>query len=197
MLQQRPKGVPPHIRRSFDYFVYPGSSTGSETSLASSDENGVSSSSPASQLTPPGRTDIKGSGSDGSAAAEATATPLAGTEGGGESYGIIEQGRRAPPPNKKTKDQEQVRGAEVKDRPMAESYSPTTIYSAPAGCAACAESFCGGDELCRIPCGHVFHAEVRRYSRRGETDHYGGKWYLAVKPPSLALQRQKQDREVG
>ncbi len=167
MLQQRPKGVPPHIRQSFDYFVYPGSSTGSETSLASSDEDGVSLSPPAPHSTPPGRTDIEAPAddSDGSPGGEAPATPPPATgEGGGESRGIVEQGGRAAPPNKKTKDREHVRGAEENHRPMAESFSPTTMHSIPTGCAACADSFCGGDELCRIPCGHVFHAEVRQTS---------------------------------
>lgn len=164
MLQQRPKGVPPHIRQSFDYFVYPGSSSGSQTSLASSDEDGASFSPLASQPIPTGRADIEAPASDldGSTGGEAPATPPPATEeGGGETCGIDEQGGRAAPPNKKAKDQEHVRRAEENHRPMAESFSPTTMHSAPTGCAACAESFCGGDELCRLPCGHVFHVEVR------------------------------------
>ena len=77
------------------------------------------------------------------------------------------------PPRQKTKeDKKRARGEQEENRrPTTEEPFSPTIYSIPAECAACTESYSGADELCRITCGHVFHAEVR------QDRPWGGKWY--------------------
>lgn len=37
----------------------------------------------------------------------------------------------------------------------------TTEYSSWSGCSVCLEPYGRGDRVCRMPCRHVFHAEVR------------------------------------
>lgn len=174
-LQQRPKDVPSQSRQGFDYFVYPeaSSSTGSETSAGSSDEDsGISVSSTGAFQSTAGCTDIEAPASnsdngvgDESAACSgevpATAATFTREHSSKESCSASEDGGAAPHPCE-TKEDENccVETGKTQQHPTATATG--SLVWTPSECMLCLEPYKAGDRVCRIPCAHVFHAEVRQ-----------------------------------
>lgn len=191
-LQQRPKDDdPPQTRQGFDYFVYPEqaslSSTGSETSVSCSDDSGINIASatfePATAFTdveaPAASNSGNGVGDEGAAASsvQAPATaPSFGQEHGSEKCGAGEDDGVAPPtlappppPPSETKDddeswaeteeEDQQRVTTTAKATGSFSWTPSATSTE---CMVCLESYTAGDRVCRIPCGHAFHVEVRQ-----------------------------------
>eukprot|EP00903_Cladosiphon_okamuranus_P008118 g7819.t1 len=180
---------PPQTRQGFDYFVYPelasSSTTGSETSVScSDDDSGINIASDAFKSAA-AFTDIEaptvsnsGNGVDDESAAssvQAPATapsvaqePIDSSEscGAGEGDGAasLTPSPTPPPPPSETKDDESCE--ETKEDQQRETTTAKTTGSfswtptaTPTECMVCLESYTAGDRVCRIPCGHAFHAE--------------------------------------
>lgn len=203
-MQRRPKGVPPRAQQSFQYFVYPelsSSSSGSETSIASSDDgSGVGFSSTtfkasadcaADVHTRDGEAGISGDGGGDAERGESAAcagelpanTPALVEKAGGRDYSVDADGGvalspRSPPlPLESPREREGHQQQEAQERPLQDlegleqqrqgvhEHPETTKEEDPCSwteCSVCLEAFSGGDSACRTPCGHIFHAEVRR-----------------------------------
>lgn len=181
-LQARPKNNPPRTRQGFDYFIYPeasSSSTGSETSIScSDDDSGVNIPSAAfesaaafADIEAPAGNSNNGVGDDSAASSGAVvlapAPSVSQEQNSNRCSGASENNGAAPPPPCETKEDESwvetgtdQQRATTTAKTMG-SLSWALPSATPTECMVCLEPYKAGDRVCRIPCGHVSHAEVR------------------------------------
>lgn len=177
-LQQRPKDDAPQTRRDFDYFVFPeaSSSTGSETSVSCSEEDsGIIVPSAAFESAPvvtdieaPAGASNNGVGDQGTLPRGETPATTASSapENCNEISSARGDGGPTPPPCETKEDESCV------ERRRDEQAATTTgtitgpfawaPSATPTECLVCLDSYMAGDRVCRIPCAHIFHAEVRQ-----------------------------------
>lgn len=183
-LQPRPKDNARQTRQGFDYFVYPveesSTSTGSETSAScSDDDSGVNMPSAASEpvaaftdIEAPAGYSNNGVGDESAASSGEVALatpPSVSQELNRKKSCSSASGDNGAAPLVPCEAEEDESWAEMeKAQRCAVTTAKTTgsfswITSAtPAGCMVCLDSYKAKDRVCRIPCGHVFHAEVRQ-----------------------------------
>lgn len=155
-LAERPKGVPRHVRRNYHYFIFP--ETDPDADTAASDvgtmAESIVSSNASSKPALDEASGVAGSGATGAIESEAASpSPSAerGSEGGGEGEAM------AVEPQHDQGDEAAPHGTQNQGGLAASALAP----SSSSDCSVCLEGYREGDRVCRLPCAHIFHAEVR------------------------------------
>lgn len=158
---QPPKGVPSHVRQHFEYFIFT-ASAGSPNKPVPMDASAISDSKMSPSIPAPAAV----------VAAEFHKAPSESDIGTNSEYSVT--GVVGVTPMVMIIDQDKDEcvadgagentSAILSDHVSSQQPQPGVFPWAAAlltDCSVCLDMYCGGDRLCRLPCGHAFHAAVR------------------------------------
>ncbi|CBN74937.1 conserved unknown protein [Ectocarpus siliculosus] len=204
----QPKGVPWHVRQTFDYFIFTAAASPTDkekdekVKRTGGDPRGTERSTPLPSAFPaapshPGQEDADagvetarsfvGSSADGSPTAEQAqkAAAAAAAAATAEPAIGIDEGKRegsdaapALSPEKQTQQQ------------LQQGKFAWASSSALTDCSVCLEAYRNGDRVCRLPCAHAFHASC--INTWLDQQHVCPQCRLDLLPPELSWGQSSQ-----